>query len=592
MTVVPELKPQDVGVAIPIAPQISPETYTYDYIIVGGGTAGSVLASRLSEDPSVSVLVIERGPVADTWASRVPLLSSNIFDKDGPIRTWWSLPMRNANNRFAQIMSSEALGGVSRINGLLYTRGTPGDYNQWKALGNPGWGYENLEPYFVKSEKTSSHPASKFRGHDGVWQNRTSKDPYHTNQYIVRALQKAGIEQVPDLNAPDAPAACVGRTDHIVDNDHNRSSTNRAFLSPQLTQERKSRLKICTSTLVTRIELVGLGDELRAVGVHFEANDPRLARQQYFSRARREVVLCAGALASPQILMLSGLGPEEHLRQKGIPVVRDLPAVGGHLQDHVGLPIMFEVPMRDSVHQLQTNPLKAAVEFGKYLVAGRGILSHPLELMSTFVPTRLLDEDLSLSTNDARELDASIPKNRPDIEFMHIPSNSTQYDIPGKGIFTLNTVLIRPKSEGTVRLQTSNPRARPDVDLGFFTSPDDLVPLRKGVRLAMRIADDVVKQGYPLKHLLVPDGKTEDDIDRFIRANAATSWHYTSTCRMGQETHGSQESVVDAELKVHGVQGLRVCDASVFPEIIGSHTMAPAVVVAEKCAAMMRGQVQ
>ncbi|EJF60327.1 hypothetical protein DICSQDRAFT_63293, partial [Dichomitus squalens LYAD-421 SS1] len=420
MTVVPELKPQDVGVAVPIAPQISLDTYAYDYIIIGGGTSGSVLASRLSEDPSVSVLVIERGPVAETWTSRVPLLSSNIFDKDGPIRTWWSLPMRNANNRFAQIMSSEALGGVSRINGLLYTRGTPGDYNQWKALGNPGWGYEDLEPYFVKSEKTSSHPASKFRGHDEPDLQRSL--PYESivkiADSIVRALQKAGIEQVPDLNAPDAPAACVGRTDHIVDNDHDRSSTNRAFLSPQLTQERKSRLKICTSTLVTRLELAGLGDEFRAVGVHFEANDPRLARQQYFAKARREVVLCAGALASPQILMLSGLGPEEHLRQKGISVVRDLPAVGNHLQDHVGLPIMFEVPMRDSVHQLQTNPLMAAVEFGKYLVAGRGILSHPLELMSTFVPTRLLDEDLSLSTHDARELDASIPKNRPDIEFM------------------------------------------------------------------------------------------------------------------------------------------------------------------------------
>ena len=287
--------------------------------------------------------------------------------------------------------------------------------------------------------------------------------------------------------------------------------------------------------------------------------------------------------------------------------MRDLPAVGSHLvggvsllslsrilihvqQDHAGLPIMFEVPMRDSIHQLQTNPLKAVVEFGKYLVAGRGILSHPLELMSTFIPTRLLDDHSSLAARDPRDLDASVPENRPDIELMHIPSNCTEYDIPGKGIFTLNTVLIHPKSEGTVRLQTSNPRARPEVELGFFSAPEDIVPLRKGVHLAMRIADDVVKQGYPLKHLSVPDGKTEDDVDRFIRANITTSWHYTSTCRMGPNTHGDQESVVDAELKVHGVKGLRVCDASVFPEIIGSHTMAPAVVVAEKCAAMMRGQ--
>ena len=245
--------------------------------------------------------------------------------------------------------------------------------------------------------------------------------------------------------------------------------------------------------------------------------------------------------------------------------------------------------MRDSIHQLQSNAFKATVELAKYVLAGRGLFSHPLELRSTFVPTRLLDEHSALAINDPSELDASVPENRPDIEFMHIPSNVSDVDLPGKGIFTLNTVLIRPKSSGTVRLQTSNPRARPEIELGFFSAPEDIVPLRKGVRLAMRLADDVVKQGYPLKNLLVPEGPTDVDIDKFIRANAGTSYHYTSTCRMGAEAHGPRRSVVDTELRVHGVQGLRVCDASVFPEIIGSHTMAPAVVVAEKCAAMLRG---
>lgn len=249
---------------------------------------------------------------------------------------------------------------------------------------------------------------------------------------------------------------------------------------------------------------------------------------------------------------------------------------------------MFEVPMRDSIHQLQANPLKATIELAKYVIAGRGLFSHPLELRSTFVPTRLLDEHSTLVSNDPSDLDASIPENRPDIEFMHIPSNVSDFDLPGKGIFTLNTVLIRPKSEGTVRLQTSNPRARPEIELGFFSAPEDIVALRKGVRLAMRLAADVMKQGYPLKNLLVPDGTTDDDIDRFIRANAGTSYHYTSTCRMGQDTHGERPSVVDTQLRVIGVGGLRVCDASVFPEIIGSHTMAPAVAVAEKCAVMLR----
>lgn len=251
---------------------------------------------------------------------------------------------------------------------------------------------------------------------------------------------------------------------------------------------------------------------------------------------------------------------------------------------------MFQVPIRDSIHQLQTDPLKAAVELSKYLLAGRGLFSHPLELMSTFVPTRLLSEDSTLSPNDSQDLDASIPENRPDIEFMHIPCNCAEFDIPDTGIFTLNTVLIRPKSEGTVRLQTSNPRARPEIDLDFFSSPDDIVPLRKAVKLAMRVADDVAQQSYPLRSLLVPDSKADEDIDSFIRANIGTSYHYTSTCRMGTEAHGARESVVDQELKVHGVKRLRICDASVFPEIIGSHTMAPAVVVAEKCATMIRAR--
>ena len=251
---------------------------------------------------------------------------------------------------------------------------------------------------------------------------------------------------------------------------------------------------------------------------------------------------------------------------------------------------MFQVPMRDSIHQLQTNGFKATVELAKYVLAGRGPSPHPLELRSTFVPTRLLDEHSALVAGDPSELDASVPENRPDIDFMHIPSNVSDVDLPGKGTFTLNTVLIRPRSSGTVRLQTSNPRARPEVELGFFSAPEDFVPLRKGVRLAMRLADDVVKQGYPLRNLLVPEGPTDEDIDRFVRANATTSWHYTSTCRMGPGSHGARASVVDAELRVHGVRGLRVCDASVFPEIIGSHTMAPAVVVAEKCAAILRGQ--
>ena len=172
MPQVPELRPEDVGTPLPVSPDVHPDTYTYDYIVAGGGTAGCVLASRLSEDPSVSVLLIEQGPVADTWMSRVPLLSVNVHGKDELTSRWWTQPLSHADGRFVQVVRGECLGGTSRINGMLYTRGTPGDYNRWKELGNEGWGYEDVEPYFVKSENARTHPGSKYRGKTGEFTTR------------------------------------------------------------------------------------------------------------------------------------------------------------------------------------------------------------------------------------------------------------------------------------------------------------------------------------------------------------------------------------------------------------------------------------
>ncbi|KAI0690392.1 alcohol oxidase [Cerioporus squamosus] len=550
MAGVPELLPKDVGKPIPVSPSVPADTYTYDYIVVGGGTAGCVLASRLSEDPDVSVLLIEQGPVADTWSSRAPLLSGNMYAKD-------SLAARCC---------------------------FPGDYNQWKALGTM--------PYFVKSENTRSHPEATFRGHDGMWENRQFTDiPYQTNAYVDRAVDRLGIERVSDLNDPDVPAACTGIVDIVQDSEYHRHSTYRAFLPPSLTCNRQERLKICPNSIVSRVELVpqAEGADVRATGVYLEASNSRKAGCRYLVRARKEVILCAGAIGSPQIMMMSGIGPQAHLLEKGIPVYRDMPAVGSHLSDHMGVPVAFEVPLSDSLHQLEESPLKALVELARYVLTGRGAFSRPFQNSSTFVPSRLLDDTGSISSKDPRELDASLPENRPDIELMHIAHDCGDYDVSGKGVYSMLVTLVRPKSEGSVRLATTNPRVHPDVDLGFLSDTADYVPLRKGVRLALRIGEEVRKQGYPLAELKVPTSASDEDVDEFIRANLRTCFHYTSTCRMGRETHGACPSVVDAKLKVHGVRGLRVCDTSVFPEIIASHIMAPAVMVAEKCADMIKG---
>lgn len=249
---------------------------------------------------------------------------------------------------------------------------------------------------------------------------------------------------------------------------------------------------------------------------------------------------------------------------------------------------MYEIPMNDSLHKLQSSAWLAIVELLKYITTGRGMFASPFMQTSLFVPSRLLDTDACLIEIDRKDLDSTLPENIPDIEIMPIAHNCSDVPIDKKGIFSFLTALVKPKSVGSVRLASSDPLARPQVELGYLSNPEDYVVLRKCVRLALRLAEQVRSQGYPLKNLQVPETENEVDIDRFIRTYLRTSYHYSSTCRMGAEDEVGRPGVVDDELRVHGVDGLRVCDASIFPEGIATHTMAPVVAVAEKCADMIK----
>lgn len=276
------------------------------------------------------------------------------------------------------------------------------------------------------------------------------------------------------------------------------------------------------------------------------------------------------------------------------PTFDSTPALSNQLNpqaDHMAVPVSMQVPIQDSIHQLEVSPLSVILEVFKYLISGGGVLGRPFQNASSFFPTRLLDASHAISTASTENLDVRVPGNRPDIEFMHFTLNTAEVETPGVGAYSFLVTLIRPKSTGTVRLATANPRARPNVDLGYLSDPADYEPMRKGIRVALRVFEEVRKQGYPVVGLLEvpPDGGADDvALDAWIRARVRTVFHYTSTCRMGSSAHGERPSVVDQELRVHGVRGLRVCDTSVFPEIIGSHTMAPAVVVAEKCADLVK----
>ncbi|KAJ7080585.1 alcohol oxidase [Mycena belliarum] len=556
-------------------------TKSYDYIVVGGGAAGCCLASRLSEDPSVSVLVLERGRVHDTWYSRIPMISGDTTSSATPIVRSPSAPLAGAQGQTLDVVHAEVLGGGSAVNAMLVTRGAVGDFDHWAALGHPSWDYASLRPYFVKCEKSLSQ-RSEGHGYSGPLINQTFPEyPFAVQHRVKAAALSLGFADVGDLNAAGAPADAFATLDAAIDHKMRRVSACHAFLPARIACDRRQRLCICTQAVATRIVVEGGV----AVGVVFESNDESVPGA-FFARARKEVVVSCGAIGSPQLLLLSGIGPAGHLKELNIDVVCDLPGVGAHLQDHVGLPLMYEVPRQDTLHDIENKVWKGVLELGKYFVGLKSsIMSIPVTPIAIFAHSSHLDDKTSTVTGAGSP---EVPgDNRPDLEIMPIPhwcSEPPSYKITN-GVFSFLLCNVQPKSLGSVRLASSNPHARPVVELGFLTDSADLIPLRKGVKLALRLADAMRAQGYPMRDFQVPASEADADLDAFARAYLRTSYHYTSSCRMARRADGG---VVDDALRVHGVQRLRVCDASVFPWITSGHTMAPVLAVAEKCADLLK----
>ncbi|KAJ3780366.1 alcohol oxidase [Lentinula aff. detonsa] len=504
----------------------------YDFIVVGGGTAGAALANRLSAQEANKVLLIERGPVADNWASRVPLLSADFASDGSRTRKVLSAP-QDILGRSLELYTGSALGGTSRINQMLYGRGLPAEYNAWRDAGNPGWGWEDIKPYFLKSE---------------------------------RALY------------PSDPS--VHNTEGMDRNQH-RSSTYSAFLPMNLVLLRASLLHIITRTDAIKLTLKPdtSPDKLDVEGVILKSS---LYPGQRFVKARKEVILCAGPFGSPQLLMLSGIGPALHLKEKDITLVKDLPAVGSNLQDHFGVSVAFEVPMSHSLLSLQKRPWRFFIELFKYLLFGTGMLLAPVLQMALFASSTLLDSGgLPKSPVENK------PNVLPDIEIMPMAYDSTDNPEMNRGMFSFLNVLLHPKSKGTVRLSSRNPSDPLIIDPQYLSNPADYAPLRASLKLTLRLRDRMLKQGYPLKDFGVPDGKDDASLDKFICKRNRMTYHYSSTCRMGPDNGKEDGGVVNEELFVHGFGNLRVADSSVFPWVLGTHLQAPAVAVAEKCADMV-----
>ncbi|EJF56945.1 alcohol oxidase [Dichomitus squalens LYAD-421 SS1] len=584
----------------PSYPEVSVDALheEYDYIIVGGGTAGCAIANRLSASPNNRVLVVERGPLADTWASRVPLFSSDFASDGSRTIKRTMVPQRELisatgvqGDRVVEAYTGAVLGGTSRINQMLYTRGLPDEYNKWESeAGMKGWGWDVMKDYFLKSEKAED-AVEGVHSQDGVWKNKLHTAFYFRGFFeAVQAAQAIGLPYIPDLNSPTHPPFGCGRLHFTIDEKSQRHSSYHAFLPKDVALARREHLHICTNTIVERLETerTALG-ELIVTGIALGPREEGKGGRRSV-RAKKEVILSAGPFGSPQILMVSGIGPAEHLKELGITVVKDLPAVGSNLQDHFGVSVGFHINMSDSLLSIEKRPWVFFLELIRYLLWGTGLLLVPVLQLAIFTHSKLLD-NRGIPSKTEKAFDEKLP----DIEIMPMAYDSTDSAATGvsiprtAGTYSFLNVLLSPASRGTVRLSSPDPRAPLVIDPAYLSNPADLRVLRASVKLSLRLRDAMRERGYKMADATVPKSESDQDLDLWIRRANRTTYHYSSTCRMGRQDDAEWDggAVVDERLRVYGVGRLRIADSSIFPWVPRTHTQAPSVAVGEKAADMI-----
>ncbi|MBZ5501745.1 MAG: GMC family oxidoreductase N-terminal domain-containing protein [Acidobacteriia bacterium] len=537
----------------------------FDYIIVGAGSAGCVLANRLSADPSIRVCLIEAGPHDSNPFIKVPLGVVHLLDHPKVNWRFTSVPQKQAGGRVLPIPLGKTLGGTSSINGMVYTRGHPHDYDDWAAAGCPGWSFREVLPYFTRSENNENFPESAYHGKGGPT-NVTNLDSYNPLcEALFQAAESLGMKRCPDFCGPTHEGFTIRQS---TVRGGMRESTARSYLKPA---RGRNNLTVLTKAQVTRVVFEGR----RAVGVEF-VRENTVQRV----RARREIVVSAGTYGSSKLLMLSGVGDGEELKRYGIPVVLSAPGVGRNLQEHVVAPIRYDSPTTVPYGlSLRTVP-RVAWSFVEYLLFRRGLLANSIMHAGGFVKSDpgLDRPDVQLMLLPAYKNEKEKGRLRERLGFSHVAI--------GHG-YGLTAMVMRPKSRGQVNLASNDYRVMPLIDPNFFADERDLDLLVYGLKLARRVLEAPAFNPYRGTELVPgPDVQGDAALKDYARNFAVTGVHPVGTCRMGSDAN----AVTDAELRVKGIEGLRVVDGSIMPTLIGGNTNGPIIMIAEKAADMILGK--
>lgn len=522
---------------------------SFDHVIVGAGAAGCVLANRLTEDPDVRVLLIEAGGKDRHPNIKIPAAFANQFHT----KLDWDYctePEPAVDNRSLYIPRGKSLGGSTSMNAMLYVRGRPLDYDLWVDAGADGWGWDDVLPYFVKSED-NARGASEFHGAGGELRVSEQRSPRPLDRALIDASVAAGIPRIADYNGPEQDGVAMFQ---VTQRNGQRWSAADAFLRPAM---KRPNLTVVTRALVTGVELEGA----RATGVRYA--DKRGRAQ--VAHASREVILAAGAIGSPQILMLSGIGPASDLSAVGVEVRHDLPGVGANLQDHPFVTLIWEVTDQKTLYG--ADKPKGLAE---WVLRRTGPLSSSVAEVVAFVRTR-----------------SGLPA--ADIQF-HM--GAAYYDDHGQATYdghcgVIAPVLVSPKARGRLWLRSSDPSDKPRILTNSLAEPEDVDSLIAGMELAREIAGSEPMRSQLVKELKPgPELSDRAGLEEDLRRRLMLIYHPVGTCRMGR----GEDAVVDPELRVRGIDGLRVVDASVFPIIPGGNTNAPTIMVAERASDLIRGR--